>query len=158
MDAEGSVVRYELETPAGLLTFFSLHLASPRRGLHEMIHEPRQGIADLQAGSALRGEQFENLSLEVADGTGPLLLAGDFNTPTESSLFRDVWGRYTDAFTSAGWGWGYTFLGNRTTVRIDHILAGPGWHCERSWVGPYLGPPHRPVLADLIWTGQAAAR
>lgn len=158
MHTRGSVQRYELETPAGIVTFFSLHLASPRQGLHEMIHEPRQGIAALRAGSALRSEQLENLSLELEDVSGPLLLAGDFNTPPESWLFRDVCGRYTDAFSAAGWGWGYTFLGSRTTVRIDHILAGPGWYCERSWVGPDVGSPHRPVLADLIWTGPAAER
>lgn len=158
MHAKGSVMRYELQTSAGIVTFFSLHLASPRQGLYEVIHEPRLGIKDLQAGSVMRGEQFENLSREVEDVTGPLLLAGDFNTPTESSLFRDVWGRYTDAFTSGGWGWGYTFIGSRTTVRIDHILAGPGWRCEHSWVAPALGPPHRPVLADLVWTGAATER
>jgi vancomycin resistance protein VanJ len=158
MHPGGSVIRYELQTSAGLVTFFSLHLASPRQGLYEVVHESRKGIEDLEAGTAMRAEQFENLSLEVEDVNGPLLLAGDFNTPTESVLFRDVWGRYTDAFTSAGWGWGYTFIGGRTTVRIDHILAGPGWHCERCWVGPHLGSPHRPVVADLVWTGAVAER
>jgi vancomycin resistance protein VanJ len=41
-------------------------------------------------------------------------------------------------------------------VRIDHILAGPGWYCARCWVGPDVGSPHRPVLADLIatWKGE----
>jgi vancomycin resistance protein VanJ len=38
-------------------------------------------------------------------------------------------------------------------VRIDHVLAGPGWHCDRCRVGPHVGSPHRPVLADLIWSG-----
>jgi endonuclease/exonuclease/phosphatase (EEP) superfamily protein YafD len=158
MDERGSVMRYELETSAGIITFFSLHLASPRRGLYEVIHEPQRGAEELRAGSALRAEQFENLSLKVEDVSGPLILAGDFNTPPESVLFRDVWGRYTDAFSSAGWGWGYTFLGGRTTVRIDHILAGPGWRCQRCWVGANVGSPHRPVLADLVWMGAPPER
>jgi endonuclease/exonuclease/phosphatase (EEP) superfamily protein YafD len=158
MHEHGSVMRYELETFLGVVTFFSLHLASPRQGLYEMVHEPQKGIEALQAGSALRSEQFENLSLETEDVSGPLILAGDFNTPPESVLFRDVWGRYTDAFTSAGWGWGYTFIGGRTTVRIDHILAGPGWRCSRCWVGPDIGSPHQPVFAELVWTGDVAQR
>lgn len=153
MRQRGSVMRYELETSAGTITFFNLHLASPREGLYEVIHQPHTGIAELRAGSDLRGEQFENLSLEADDVSGPLLLAGDFNTPPESALFRDVWGSYHDVFAEAGWGWGYTFLGHRTTVRIDHILTGPGWYCPRCWVGPNVGSPHRPVLADLIWMG-----
>ena len=41
----------------------------------------------------------------------------------------------------------------KTTVRIDHVLAGKGWNCVRCWVGPNVGSPHRPVLADLVWTG-----
>jgi endonuclease/exonuclease/phosphatase (EEP) superfamily protein YafD len=81
-----------------------------------------------------------------------VLLAGDFNTPPESALFSQLWGGYTDAFSTAGWGWGYTFRSWKTTVRIDHILAGPGWSCERCWVGPYVGSPHRPVLADLTYS------
>jgi endonuclease/exonuclease/phosphatase (EEP) superfamily protein YafD len=83
--------------------------------------------------------------------TSPVLVMGDFNTPPESAIFRRVWGRYTDAFASAGWGWGYTFFTMRKiAVRIDHILAGPGWYCERCWVGPDVGSPHRPLLAELI--------
>jgi endonuclease/exonuclease/phosphatase (EEP) superfamily protein YafD len=155
MDEKGSVMRYELETPAGVLTLFSLHLASPRKGLSEVTPYRWQGPADLRAGSDLRREQCANLAREADDVAGPVLLAGDFNTPPESVLFREVFGRYTDAFSAAGWGWGYTFIGGRTTVRIDHILAGPGWRCDRCWIGPNVGSPHRPVIADLTWPATA---
>lgn len=153
MHLPGSLYRYELETPAGLVTLFSLHFASPRDAIFEATHHPTTGGGELEENSEVRRRQWDHL-LELADGaTGPLLLTGDFNTPTESILFRSLPGRYRDAFSTAGWGWGYTFLNARTTVRIDHILMGPSWHCERCWVGPNVGPPHRPVLADLIWTG-----
>jgi len=158
MREEGTVRRYELETSAGVITLFSLHLASPRQGLYESVHEPRKGIADLEGGSALRWQQCENLAHEAEQVSGPVLLVGDFNTPPESAIFRQVWGHYTDAFSSAGWGWGYTFIGGKTTVRIDHILAGSGWRCERCWIGPNLGSPHRPVLADLIWPAASEDR
>ena len=85
--------------------------------------------------------------------SGPLLIVGDFNTPSESFLFRRVWAGYADAFVSAGWGWGYTFFESRTVARIDHILSGEGWNCSRCCVGPDVGSPHRPVL-DLIRDGQ----
>lgn len=151
MGGKGSVMRYELETPAGLVTLFSLHLASPRDGLSEVIRDNDRGATELQAGSELRWEQSANVARAAAAVSGPLLLVGDFNTPPESAIFRRTWARYTDAFTAAGWGWGYTFLGKKVAVRIDHILAGPGWHCDRCWVGPNVGSPHRPVLADLTW-------
>ncbi len=150
MKPPGSLMRYELETPSGPVTLFSLHFASPREGLYEATHRPAKGAAELELNSDVRRHQAENL-LDLADRvTGPVLLMGDFNTPSESALFRRVWSRYTDTFSAAGWGWGYTFLSAKTAVRIDHILTDSRWHCEHCWVGPNIGPPHRPVLADLI--------
>jgi vancomycin resistance protein VanJ len=157
MTPMGLVTRYRLQTPAGELTLFNLHFASPRDGLYEVLRNPGPGIAEMESNSSMRRQQSERLARFAEDVTGPLLLVGDFNTPTESAIFRRCWGRYTDAFTAAGWGWGYTFLGAKTTVRIDHILAGPGWHCERCWIGPQVGSPHRPVVADLIWTETTSA-
>lgn len=150
MTPPGSLVRYELETPLGPVVLFSLHFASPRDGLYAATHHPATGAAELESNSDVRQQQSENLTHLAAAVKGPVLLLGDFNTPSESALFRRVWVGYEDAFSSAGWGWGFTFLGARTAVRIDHILAGPGWRCQRCWVAPNVGPPHRPVLAELI--------
>jgi endonuclease/exonuclease/phosphatase (EEP) superfamily protein YafD len=147
------IMKYELETPAGIINVFSLHLASPRDGLERMVHERGTAPDDLEANCRLRWRQSEYLAGLADQVSGPLLLAGDFNTPPESAIFRSLWDRYTDAFGTAGWGWGYTFRGNHTLVRIDHILTGPGWHCDACWVGPYVRSSHRPVLADLTWTG-----
>lgn len=149
MTERGSVTRYELETPNGPITILSLHLASPRQELYETLHNWEKGSEDLKGNSELRWKQHGYLRDQADEVSGPLLLAGDFNTPPESAIFRALWGGYSDAFSEAGLGWGYTFYGGRTTVRIDHILAGTGWHCERCWVGPDVGSPHRPVLADL---------
>jgi vancomycin resistance protein VanJ len=82
---------------------------------------------------------------------GPVVLVGDFNTPPESAIFRRVWSGYADAFSEAGWGWGYTFRSRRTAVRIDHVLVGGGGRATHCRVGPDVGSPHRPVLADLTW-------
>jgi endonuclease/exonuclease/phosphatase (EEP) superfamily protein YafD len=147
----GSVARYEIDTPAGLVTVFNLHLATPRFGLMGVAREGWDGLADLRANSARRREQSEYVAREAERAAGPVVVVGDFNTPPESALFRRVWGGYTDAFAAAGWGWGYTFISRRTVVRIDHVLAGPGWRCDHCRVGPDVGSPHRPVIADLTW-------
>lgn len=151
MSPRGAVARYELETPAGTLTLFSVHFATPREGLDAVIDRDRSAPTIIQASSDLRREQSEALAREAADITGPVLIAGDFNTPPQSVRFRQTWTRYSDAFASTGWGWGHTFFTRRAGVRIDHILMGPGWHCERSWVAPSIGSPHHPVIADLVW-------
>jgi endonuclease/exonuclease/phosphatase (EEP) superfamily protein YafD len=105
----------------------------------------------LKSNSLLRRQQLERLAEWADEAPDPVLLVGDFNTPRESWLFRRSLGIYIDAFTDAGCGWGYTFVGAKTTVRIDHILLGPGWRCQRSWIGPDVGSPHLPVVADLVW-------
>jgi len=150
----GSVAHYELETSVGVVHLFSLHFASPRQGIYEAIHEEEEGTSDIQANSIRRWEQSEFVAGHVRAVKGPLVLVGDFNTPPQSSIFRQVWDEETDAFSSAGWGSGYTFFGGKTMVRIDHILASKGWYCSRCWVGPNVGSPHHPVVADLIWTGE----
>lgn len=150
MQVPGLIMRYELDTPGGAVVIFSLHFASPREGLYDSTHHPDSGNSELEDNSAVRFEQAENLARIADEVSKPVLLMGDFNTPPESLIFRQVWHRYRDAFGEGGWGWGYTFLAARTTVRIDHVLTGPGWSCERCWVGSYIGSPHRPVLADLL--------
>ena len=152
MSAQGAVVRYELETPAGLVTVFNLHLATPREGLEAAFRASGEGPAKIQVGSSLRREQSESVAREANRVAGPVLIAGDINTPPQSVLFRQTWAGYSDAFSSAGCGWGYTFFTRTAAVRIDHILAGPGWRCGRCWVGPDVGSPHRPLLADLVYS------
>jgi vancomycin resistance protein VanJ len=146
---DGSVTQYELETRGGVLTVFSLHFATPRGGLQDVAHGAWSGMAELDAGSALRRQQSERLAREASRAAGPVLLLGDFNTPPESAIFRRVWAPYSDAFAAAGLGWGYTFFTRRMGVRIDHILFGPGLECDRCWVAASVGSPHRPVLADI---------
>jgi endonuclease/exonuclease/phosphatase (EEP) superfamily protein YafD len=148
---EGAVLHCDIDTDAGLVHFFSLHLLSPRHGVYEALRD-LEGFGRAEEETELRWRQSEFVASDAADLSDPIVLVGDFNTAPESALWRRVWGRYRDAFDVAGWGWGHTFHGGKTSVRIDHVLAGPGWYVERCWVGPDVGSPHRPVIADLIWT------
>jgi vancomycin resistance protein VanJ len=149
---QGSAMRYELDTPAGALTVFNLHFATPRKGLGASVTFGQEGLDEIRANSELRLRQSEFVAAEAGQVRGPLVLLGDFNTPPESIIFRRVWSGYANAFTDAGWGWGYTFRARRTAVRIDHVLVGGGGRGTKCWVGPDVGSPHRPVLADLAWS------
>jgi endonuclease/exonuclease/phosphatase (EEP) superfamily protein YafD len=144
-----AAARFDVETPAGEVVFVCLHLASPRDGLEEVIRSRGLRGDQLQANSDLRRRQSEKVVRWLDPTAGPLLLAGDFNTPPESATYREWWSRYTNGFSAAGLGFGPTHFTRRTGVRIDHVLAGPGWHCERCWVAPGVGSPHHPVIADL---------
>lgn len=148
---KGSAARYDLDTPAGPVVVFSLHLASPREELKGAVLAVETGLDDLTANSSMRDRQCEFLAAAAGEVTGPILIVGDFNSPAESVVFRRHWGEYRDAFADAGWGWGYTFRNRWTRVRIDHILVGGGGRADDCRVGPDMGSPHRPVLADVSW-------
>ena len=60
----------------------------------------------------------------MADLGGAALVAGDFNTPCEGSIYRTYWSSFCDAFTTAGTGLGHTYFADGAAVRIDHIMMG----------------------------------
>jgi endonuclease/exonuclease/phosphatase (EEP) superfamily protein YafD len=145
-------MRCDLTTPTGrTLHFFNVHLSTPREGLEAVLAGRWKGIPELQANMALRARESAELSRWISRSEGDVVIAGDFNMPSESLIYRQAWGRFTDAFAAAGLGLGHTKSTRLYGIRIDHILAGPGWHCRRCWVGPDVGSDHFPVLADLEW-------
>ena len=150
-DERGLVGRYELDAGGKTLTVFSLHFASPREALAKTASGDRGGWDDIEANTSIRWSQSRYVAEVAGREHGPVVVAGDFNTAPESTIFRNVWSGYENAFSAAGWGWGYSFVIKRTAVRIDHILAGNGGRAIRSSVGPDIGSPHRPVVADIIW-------
>lgn len=151
-EGRGALAQYHIEWPVGTIPFFNIHLASPRTGLEALAdHRPGAG-AILQANSTLRRTQAEVIRRLTIEGGSRTLLAGDFNTPPDSAIYAEFWSPFRNAFSEAGWGWGHTFFTRRAAIRIDHQLAGPGWRCRRCWVGPEVGSPHRPLIADWEWT------
>ena len=97
----------------------------------------------------------------AANIQGPLILAGDFNMPADSTVYRATWGRFNNAFSRSGFGFGHTerpgSFGWLFGVRIDHILSGPHWRPCRCWVRP----KHRaPTISRLLPTlpGSPAAQ
>jgi endonuclease/exonuclease/phosphatase (EEP) superfamily protein YafD len=141
--------RFDVLTPGGTVHIFNVHLQSPRHGLEAVIDGYWQGADQLQANSDLRWRQSSALREWADQVSGPVLLAGDFNTPVESSIYRRYWSMYRNAFSTSGIGIGNTHVTRRTGVRIDHILADPGWAFRRCWLGPDVGSAHLPVIADL---------
>ena len=91
--------------------------------------------------------------LPVAQSAIGSLLAGDFNMPVESAIYGQCWSRFSNAFDAVGLGLGHTKFTRWRGVRIDHILAGPGWRFRRCWVGPDVHSDHHPVIAEVEWVG-----
>jgi endonuclease/exonuclease/phosphatase (EEP) superfamily protein YafD len=147
----GATVAYDVQTPDKTIRFFSVHLTSPHAVFRNALELKRHGRAQVTYNSKARGEEAADLRQQADAFDGPLLLAGDFNLPSDSTIFRKYFSSFTDSFSTAGFGFGWTYYERWTVTRIDHILAGPGWTCQRCWIGPADGSDHRPLIADLSW-------
>ena len=85
----------------------NLHLETPRAGL-TLIRE-----GDLEAGITRLGEKSDlrRIELRAARGwvdrfVGPSLVVGDFNTPSESTIYRAAWSDWQNSFSLLGHGLG----------------------------------------------------
>ena len=150
MAGSGAIARYTLDTPLGRLDLTSLHLETPREGLESILRFGPGAASELEAKNAQRLIEAR-LAREWVDGSAsPLrLVAGDFNTPVESYLFRDHWRGFRDCHSVAGWGLGFTKHTRRIGTRIDHVLAGPGLECLSTRVGPSRGGDHSPLVVEI---------
>lgn len=148
----GTLARYELDTPAGRVWLFNIHLATPREGLLSVIRLEAGAPSAVRHNILARRDQSRLAKAWIDSSPGTAIVAGDFNTPTDSAIYREFWSGYENAFSTAGFGLGRTHLTRRTSVRIDHVLAGPGWKVSRCRLGPDVGSAHRPVIADLVLT------
>jgi endonuclease/exonuclease/phosphatase (EEP) superfamily protein YafD len=144
----GDVVRYTMQTPSGPVSITNLHLETPRKGL-EGILSGGLDLTRLKANTELRTIESRLARRWVEAGAPPRLVLGDFNTPIESRIFQESWGDLTDAFSEAGFGFGMTKNNGWIRVRIDHVLAGPGWYVDSVTVGQDVGSDHLPLIVDL---------
>jgi endonuclease/exonuclease/phosphatase (EEP) superfamily protein YafD len=146
-----------VESPGRDIDFYSIHLQSPHNGLSAVLD--RKTVLRPSYSAALAAE-IDQRWRESEDAQGALggpaaspVLAGDFNLPADSAIYRRYWSGYRDAFAEAGLGFGYTEWPQVRLlsfgIRIDHVLAGSGWRCRRCWVGPDVGSDHLPLLAEL---------
>jgi endonuclease/exonuclease/phosphatase (EEP) superfamily protein YafD len=154
LGGHSAAARYSIDTPGGPIELANVHLETPRRGLEGLAGpQPSFQIDRLRANTEWREIESDLVRHWVDDGVAesgaPLVVAGDFNTPVESRIFRQHWGDLVDVFSHAGIGLGMTRYSGWIRARIDHVLIGPGWHANASVVGDDYGSDHRPVIADI---------
>lgn len=149
----------EIDAPAGTLRLCDVHLNTARHGLnglrwHSVLSGA--GVDDLRWHQWERRLEAEETLKFVDEHAGlPMLAVGDFNTPTSSSLFRDIWSGWQSAFDTAGWGYGFTspcntsrlWPTNTPWLRIDHVLCDGAWQIHTAGIGQTDGSDHR-----LVWS------
>ena len=150
--APGGLDRYSLNTPDGELLLVNLHLPTPRPGIEAAIASRGRDLTELRRIIEIRGEASRVARRWLSERSENMILAGDFNMPVESRIYRRSWSDFGNAFNDAGTGWGTTKQTRWFGTRIDHILYSAPWRCRKAWIGPAMGSDHRPLIADLEWS------
>ncbi|MEP6781681.1 MAG: endonuclease/exonuclease/phosphatase family protein [Gemmatimonadaceae bacterium] len=172
----GLVMRTFIASPHGPIVLVNLHLETARRGLQTILGEEehfgydptfaRRQLADkpqfaaasygvrFERNAAIRRAESQRASIWSAAAKGtPLIIAGDFNLPVESTIFQDFWRQYNDAFEERGNGFGWSKReGPWLNIRIDHVLTtDAGVRPLRIKTGHDYLSDHLPVVVDLAW-------
>lgn len=139
----------DVETDAGRFTVINVHIPRAERARRT----PRQFeplIRYIESGVRLRGRKFEQL-MSVLPEQGPLIVAGDMNTPPASRYYRQMAQRMTDSFAAVGRGFGNTFVWRRELplLRIDYVWTAGGIDPIRCETKEHRPSDHRPVVAVL---------
>jgi endonuclease/exonuclease/phosphatase (EEP) superfamily protein YafD len=106
--------------------------ASPRFDKHRMVPE------------------VFRLAVEDVSDEDPLIVAGDFNTPIVSSVFRRVRERFTHAFEDSGSGLLLTWPARLPLTAIDHVWGNDGVRFLCTRLATNRASDHRAVVADLV--------
>jgi len=151
-------LRCIVQTPGEDIAFCTVHLYSPRIGLEEVLNpltiaDPARSLT-LRTETVWRRRESEDLTAWIDGFDGPTIVAGDFNLPTDSTIYQSCWSSFTNAFNVAGLGFGSTKICQTRWaaygLRIDHVLfSATRYACRRCWIGPDIGSDHRPLLADI---------
>jgi endonuclease/exonuclease/phosphatase (EEP) superfamily protein YafD len=151
LGAGGGVAAYVVDFPSRSVHLFDVHLPTPRGGLQSLIDGGSDRLTVLRETLEHQWHSSDIGRRWVDRIDGPRILAGDFNLPQESPVFRRYWSSFESAFGSAGSGFGYTKWTRWFGARIDHVLFDPVWRARRCEIGPAVGSSHRPLFAELEW-------
>jgi hypothetical protein len=146
----GEPIRFEIDAPTGSFQLLNLHLETIRGGLEVLRSGGWNALSQFASsrGDAMR--QSRAARDKTRRGVESLLVAGDFNLPVESAIYREDWGDLTNAFSRCGRGFGHTKSTRLFGIRIDHVLMSNHWTCTNARVmsSPY-GGDHAPLIVDL---------
>jgi vancomycin resistance protein VanJ len=160
-------LRCKLHLGRSVVSLYNVHLKTPRRSLNAFRTARKQpwflprAIELFDHNVHTRLTQAVAVQSGLSRESGPVILAGDLNSPDASqacATLREA--GLQDAFARQGRGYGFTyghFLFKYripwlkiSWMRIDHIMTSGHFQTLRCWAGTGKASDHRPVIADLV--------
>lgn len=139
-------VIYRLTTPGTGISLANVHFETPRPALESLI-QLRPDSAALKQRQDDRALQATLISEWAQAQNGPLIIAGDFNMPVLSPLYRRFFALFGNAVSSKPAGVvNYTKYTRWHGIRIDHQLYAGGLLPVSSEILTLPGADHKPVL------------
>ena len=155
---QGRVLQADVETPAGLVRVFNVHLQSLHfdHADYDAVEEgpSREQGARLWGlitdASKARALQAQELVRRMEESPYPVIVAGDFNdTPMSYAMRQLRKGRVRDAFEAASIGWGGTHIGTIPGLRIDGVLVDSTFSIHAHHTHDVVLSDHRPVTVAV---------
>lgn len=143
--------RYEIDTPIGRFQLLNVHLSTIRDGIEALRDNGWGALPRFADNRAKSARQSRAARRRIEQGVVPTVIAGDFNLPIESAIYRTDWRDLQNVFSHCGRGFGHTKLTRAFGIRIDHVLTTDHWQCvdARVLTSPY-GGDHAPLIVDLL--------
>jgi len=153
-DRKRRCLRCTLQFGATPVVLYDVHLMTPRYALSSFAENGADGVGSVEQNAAVRMHEAAGLADHVRTMNGPIILAGDLNSPIQTRACDSLLAAgLRDAFTEAGWGYGYTYGQStpfrRPFLRIDHVMVSREWQVESCSVGSQRGSDHSPIITDL---------
>jgi len=103
--------------------------------------------------TSLRLAQLQSFVESARESPDPVIIAGDTNLPDLSWAFAHWLGAYSDGFSAAGSGFGYSFPAPRHPwMRLDRIMADQRFRFRSFQVINQYISDHFAVTAELELT------
>ena len=150
--ADGEPMRFEIDGPMGRFQLLNVHLPTIREGLEALGMRGWRGLHHFVSNRDESMQKSRAARQRTTRATHPLVIAGDFNLPVESTIYRANWGDLSEThFRCAG-------VGSDTRKRQGCLRSG-SIMCSRPNIGAArrlasslarTGGDHAPLVVDLV--------
>ena len=116
---------------------------------HWSVPQITHGLGKLTRSIEAQRYDYEDTLDELNQSSLPTILGGDFNNPPRHAFSRGLSSRLIDAYSTTGFGVGWTFPASRPITRIDHLFSTKPLVPMAAMVGPSFGSDHCSLLATF---------